>query len=87
MINRRDPVLYLASLNDSPPGACLQVLNEWLTQVRGMLTNPAVDDGLEIVMTEFKAELEGAIADVEAPRTCAFVDNQKVKAQEAIDDA
>ena len=87
MIDRRDPIAYLAALNDAPPGSLLQGINEWIGQIEQALCCPEISNGQEESLQRMLAALELVKIDVVAGNgaTNAYIIDQKIKAQTAID--
>lgn len=86
MVNRHDPVEYLAVLNDTVPGDLLQCFEEWEGQLTEALANPAIDNGVRDLLTTKKVLIDACIVNINGSQAHAFIDEQKIKAQTAIDE-
>ena len=84
MINRRNPIAYLAIINKDPVGQDVLELDEWISDVETMAANPNVHPTMQASLSSKLPALRACRGDVTAGRQSAFWDNQKQKAQAAV---
>lgn len=87
MLNRTNPVEYLAALNDTPPGALLAGIETWTAQVVAALTCTEIDNGQRESLGRMLEGLNGCRENVVNEIEDPFIEDQKIKAQIAIDEA